>query len=229
MANYNFSITSNAGLGLTRDRPARRAIDIRAANPTNGVYWIQPTGSASPLQIYCDMETDNGGWMCAHVCYPRQGNGVCYVTGAVGGIPTPFSVETNKIEDSVIQNMLNDGEKISRTIWIHVSTNETSVFADGNLLNRGSLWNEFEFPFNWNSISASSGQRFRVKQGSNGTFGQFITAAAGGCSGAAGGWSNIQVQQCTQSWFAGCEGGPAINHACANPANRAQKLIVWVR
>jgi hypothetical protein len=219
---------SSSGKGLSRNFPARSAKEIRHENPKSGVYWIQPTGSAEPLQIYCDMETDDGGWMCVHVCWPRLAQ-TCYNANAIGGIPTPFSVETNKVADTVIQNMLNDGERITRTFWFHVSTNEASVFANGNLLNRGSLWNEFEFPFNWNSTGASSGQRFKRKEGSNGAWTGFITALGGGCSGAAGGWSNYYEQQCVQSWFAGCEGGPAINHACANPSNRAQKLIVWVR
>jgi hypothetical protein len=54
-----------------------------------------------------------------------------------------------------------------------------------------------------------------------------ITSTSGGCSGAVGGWSNYYEQSCIRSWFAGCEGGPALNHACANPADPANKLIIW--
>jgi hypothetical protein len=37
---------------------------------TNGDYWIQPTGQAA-YQIYCDMSTNSGAWMC--VAVGRQG------------------------------------------------------------------------------------------------------------------------------------------------------------
>lgn len=231
MANYNFGITSNSGLGLSRDNPARRAKDIRAANPTNGVYWIQPTGSSSPLQVYCDMETDGGGWMCAFTCFPRSGTDACYIAGAVGGTPTPYDVTTNKFADSIIQNMLNDGERIARTFWLHRSVEFNSIFTDGSILGRGSQWNEFENPFNWNSTSSSSGQRFKRKWGSNGTWTGWITSGSTtGCSGPVGGWSNFYEQSCTQSWFAGCEGGPALNHRCAGGVqDRAERLIIWIR
>ena len=32
----------------------------------------------------------------------------------------------------------------------------------------------------------------------------------GGCSGAVGGWSNYYAASCVISWFAGCEGAPAL-------------------
>jgi hypothetical protein len=222
------STSSQSGLGLSRARPARRAQDMRGEVKKNGVYWIQPTGSASPLQVYCDMETDDGGWMLAFTCFPRISS--CYVAGAVGGIPTPFDVSMNKFADSVIQNMLNDGERISRTFWFHTQEGGTDVFADGNIRNRGAQWNEFTNPFAWTSTDSSSGQTFRRRWGGETSWSGLITSGSTtGCSGAVGGWSNYYEQSCVQSWFASCEGGPAINHCCACPIDRAERLLVWVR
>jgi hypothetical protein len=102
-------------------------------------------------------------------------------------------------------------------------------FADGNILGRGAQWNEFDDPFSWVSNSSSAGATFRRKWGSNGGWSGTYTSAGRGCSGPVGGWSNYNEQSCTQSWYAGCEGGPAINHCCACPVDRAEKLIIWCR
>lgn len=218
---------SKSGKGLSRNFPALSAREIRNENPRNGVYWIQPTGSSAPLQVYCDMETDDGGWMCVFTCFPRLTS--CYVQAAVGGVPTPYDVSMNKFADGVIQNMLNDGERITRTIWFHPQEGGNGIFSDGSLLNRGAQWNEFTNPFAWNSTDSSGGQTFRRRWGGETSWSGLITSAGGGCSGPVGGWSNFYEQSCVQSWFAGCEGGPAINHCCACPIDRAEKLVIWVR
>ena len=53
--------------GLTANTAAvsARAIKIQFPNSSSGKYWIKNTAvnSGNPFQVYCDMETDGGGWM----------------------------------------------------------------------------------------------------------------------------------------------------------------------
>ncbi|CAK8673415.1 unnamed protein product [Clavelina lepadiformis] len=52
------------GAYLAQEHPAKSCQDILAAGYTeSGVYPIFPIGIPEGLRIYCDMETDGGGWM----------------------------------------------------------------------------------------------------------------------------------------------------------------------
>lgn len=50
--------------GSTAERAATSALAIKAltGTTTNGTYWIKKI-DGTPVQIYCDMNTDGGGWM----------------------------------------------------------------------------------------------------------------------------------------------------------------------
>ncbi len=39
---------------------------------TSGIYLVQPTDNGEPIEVFCDMETDYGGWTVGE--YPTRTN-----------------------------------------------------------------------------------------------------------------------------------------------------------
>jgi len=59
-------ITTNPPLdGSTQARAntSASAIKTLTSTTTNGYYWIQASGMANPVRLWCDMNTDGGGYM----------------------------------------------------------------------------------------------------------------------------------------------------------------------
>lgn len=177
--------------------------------------------------IYTDVTSDaNEAWFLIFTAFPRDTSP--YNANDVNSPPNPNDTTMSKFSDSVIQGILNRGSKQTRTQWYHTSVEFGSVWATGNLNDRSTQYNLFENPSSWNSTSSSTGQRFKRKWGGASWTDWITSGATSGCSSAVGGWSNYYEQSCVQSWFAGCEGGPAINHRCAGGIqDRANKLIIW--
>jgi len=46
----------------TLNRTSCLDIQNNSESTGNGIYWIQPSGYATPFSVYCDMTTDGGGW-----------------------------------------------------------------------------------------------------------------------------------------------------------------------
>ena len=206
-------------------------LDAKKNLRQDGYVFLRDRSSSSQIAgdlVWADVTSDDtGAWFLVFTAFPRDTSP--YVAGASGTTPLPTDTTMNKLADSRIQTILNNGAKTTRTQWYQTSIEFGSVWATGNLNDRSTQYNEFEYPENWNSTGSSSGQRYKRRWG-GGSWTDWITSASGGCSGAVGGWSNYYEQSCVQSWFAGCEGGPAINHRCAGGvSDRAEKLLIWAR
>ena len=62
----SYKISEASTLGNSQSNPATSARAIKADNATaeTGVYWIKPSGyGGSAFEVFCDMDTDGGGWM----------------------------------------------------------------------------------------------------------------------------------------------------------------------
>lgn len=211
---------------------AKTATQFKQRNPgrADGYIFIRPEGvesGQSGIRVWADLTTDqNYGWALVFSAFPRIRSP--YVNAAYGTLPTPSDTDMNKLADTDIKRILNAGAKQTRTQWWHTSVEFGTVWATGSLTNSSTQYNEFDNPNAWSSASASAGATFRRKRGTETSWSGTYTSTSGGCSGAVGGWSNYYEQSCVQSWFAGCEGGPALNHRCAGGIqDRAEKLLVW--
>ena len=59
----SFFVTVLFIAGLTKEYAAESCKDIKEKrkDADSGVYWVKPDGQ-NPTQVYCDQETDGGGW-----------------------------------------------------------------------------------------------------------------------------------------------------------------------
>ena len=52
--------------GTSAGAPATSCLSLRDAGDSSGFRWIDPDGSGEAVQVYCDQDTNDGGWtMCA--------------------------------------------------------------------------------------------------------------------------------------------------------------------
>lgn len=218
------------------------ATELQKVHPSGGnrTVMVHPEGvqstSDNRFRVFCDITTDpTVGWHLMFTAFPRIRSP--YVAAAydtanrstTGTVPLQSDTDMRKVSDDDIRTILINGIKQTRTQWWHISVEFGTIWADGSLTNQSTLYNEFTDPLVWNSTGASAGQTFKRRRGNEANFTGLITSGSTtGCSGAVGGWSNFYEQSCVQSWFAGCEGGPAFNHRCAGAIqDRAEQLHIW--
>jgi hypothetical protein len=102
--------SSGALLG-TSTNPAENCQQIHLADlgRASGSYWVDPDGAGfgvNPFQVYCDMDTDNGGWTLVRVDDHTDKSSI-KSAGAVGAVPaTRTCAGANvKFSDAVIRDL----------------------------------------------------------------------------------------------------------------------------
>lgn len=98
---YTRKALSKALDGSTPEKAAisAKAIKTLTGTTTNGYYWIRPEGYITPKYIYCDMNTNGGGWMLMSWISPttQRNTHVAdaeYNLGTNGGATTLTTVPT---------------------------------------------------------------------------------------------------------------------------------------
>ena len=112
VALWHFDETSallDATVGASSGNPGLSCLDIlgKRGTATDGVYWIQPTGETSAIQVNCNMTRDGGGWTLGLKSWYQAG-GLFGNTAAVGVVTDATTLKGNayKLSDGVIRNLI---------------------------------------------------------------------------------------------------------------------------
>jgi hypothetical protein len=241
--------TGGAGAGGAGGAPlAASCSELHTIDPLlpSGVYSIQidpANGVPFELSVYCDMQTDDGGWTLAAVCRPEEP--FCWVEGAVGRLTDPTTETTAKLSDENIRTLLRNGEKLTRGWW-----RQETRFGGNYPPQSLAVFNQLDDPSFWTSADcyvSDPPKSFSVKHAEVDdaeadmialsdaayglSFGPTLLTGADACNCGSNGWSNLGPSSCQFGvWAASCELGPSLSHDCVNNLQEERAdLIVWVR
>lgn len=157
--------------GMSADKAAASCWEIKQLHPdfTSGAYWVLTPKMTSPLRVYCDQETDGGGWV--KVGQGRETWEAKYIgKGTPAALLSPATPAggTNELDSSVVDGLL-DGRSVSG-------------LDDGVRLRRaaaadGSAWQEVRFQlaratgwkWTWASESPVTNYSFDGQTGTGGS------------------------------------------------------------
>lgn len=109
----------------TENNPAESANQILSvnSNANSGIYYIQPQGHPDKFQVYCDMETDGGGWM--HIGTISDKSSLTAGSGLSGRTDHPWSFGHGHDENGDINKSNNNSG-----IWGNPYDIGTQSFTD---------------------------------------------------------------------------------------------------
>ena len=111
--------TINTSLGLSPSSPGKSCYSLHLSGlNTDGIYWIDPDGpgGADPVQAYCDMTRDGGGWTLvvkdwylSDPLKPSSAYGSVYTANTLGTTATP-RVNGYKLDDNLVRSFIGPSQ-----------------------------------------------------------------------------------------------------------------------
>jgi hypothetical protein len=133
----SFTLTKKWYDGSTSALAASSALQIKntTGTTTNGLYWINiPT--IGPTQIYCDMNTDGGGWMRFALAGAPVGNSNHIVFHQFGNFETGRSYDNTSFSRFDAAMLMGAGPK-SQLMWRRITdSNVILIHTMDELVNR---------------------------------------------------------------------------------------------